>query len=89
VKICLNVAFNIPLTKLNQKSIVIKWYNSGDSQETTMMLDDGCPQLEEGINYKDMGLKRYRGIVMAFGYSPGMDDRCLLALYHLTICTAC
>ena len=37
------------------------------------MLDNGCPQLEEGIDYKAMGLKLYRGLVMPPGYYPGMD----------------
>ena len=39
-----------------------------------MMLDNGCPQLQEGIHYKAMGLEWYWGIVMTFSYYPGIDD---------------
>ena len=40
-----------------------------------MLLDDGCPQLQEGIDYKAMGLKQYCWLVMPLGYYPVMDDR--------------
>jgi len=74
-KRCLNRAYVNRLTKLNRKSKANKWYTSGDFQEAKKLLDNGCPQLEEGINYKAMGLKWYRGLVMPLTYYPGMDDR--------------
>jgi hypothetical protein len=52
-----------------------KWYTSGDFQQAKKMLDNGCRQLEEGINSEDMGLKLYRGLVIPLSYYPGMDDR--------------
>jgi len=45
------------LTNLNRKLKVNKWYSSGDFQEAKKLLDNGCPQLEEGIDYEAMGLK--------------------------------
>jgi hypothetical protein len=73
-KRCLNLAYVNRLTKLNRKSKANKWYTSGDFQEAKKLLHNGCPQLEEGINYEAMGLKWYRGLVMALRYYPGMDD---------------
>jgi len=72
---CLNLAYVNRLTKLNRKSKANKWYTSGDFQEAKKFLDNGCPQLEEGINYEAMGLKWYRGLVMPLSYYMGMDDR--------------
>jgi hypothetical protein len=77
-KRCLNLAYVNRLTKLNPESKAIKWYTSGDFQKAKKLLDNGCPQLEEGINYEAMGLKWYRGLVMPLSYYPGMDD-CNLA----------
>ena len=74
-KRCLNRAYVNRLTKLNRKSKANKWYTSGDFQEAKKLLDNGCPQLEEGIDYEAMGLKWYRGLVMPLGYYPSMDDR--------------
>jgi hypothetical protein len=71
----LNGAYVNRLTKLNRKSKVNKWYTSGDFQEAKKLLDNGCPQLEEGIDYEAMGLKWYRGLVMPLSYYAGMDDR--------------
>jgi hypothetical protein len=74
-KRCLNLAYVNRLTKLNRKSKANKWYTSGDFQEAKKLLDNDCPQLEEGIDYEAMGLKWYRGLVMPLSYYPGMDDR--------------
>jgi len=49
-------------------------YTSGAFQEAKMLLDNGCPELEEGIDYEAMGLKWYWGLVMPLSYYPGMDD---------------
>jgi hypothetical protein len=40
-----------------------------------MLLDNGCPQLEEGIDYEAMGLNWHWGLVMPLAYYTGMDDR--------------
>ena len=74
-KRCLNRAYVNRLPKLNRKLKANKWYTSGDFQEATKLLDNGCPQLEEEIDYEAMGLKWYRGLVMPLSYYPGMDDR--------------
>jgi hypothetical protein len=74
-KRCLNLAYVNRLTKLNRKSKANKWYTSGDFEEAKKLLDNDCPQLEEGIDYEAMGLKWYRGLVMPLSYYPGMDDR--------------
>jgi len=74
-KKCLNHAYVNRLTKLNRKSKANKWYTPGDFQDAKKLLDNGCPQLEEGIDYEAMGLKWYRGLVMPLNYYPGMDDR--------------
>jgi len=74
-KRCLNLAYVNRLTKLNHKSKANKWYTSGDFQEAKKLLDNGGPQLEEGINNEAMGLKWYRVLVMPLSYYPGMDDR--------------
>jgi len=74
-KRCLNLAYVNRLTKLNCKSKANKWYTSGDFQEAKKLLDNGCPQLEEGINYEAVGQKWYRGLVMPLSYYMGMDDR--------------
>ena len=73
-KRCPNHAYVNCLTKLNRKSKVNKSYSSGVFQEAKMLLDNGCPLLEEGIDYEAMGLKSYQGLVMPFNYYPGMDD---------------
>jgi len=62
------------LTKLNRKLEANKWYTSGDFQEAKRLLDNGCPQLQEGINYEARGLKWYRGSLMPLSYYPCMDD---------------
>jgi len=74
-KRCLNRAYLNHLTKLNRKSKANKWYTSGDFQEAKKLLDNDCPQLEEGIDYEAIGLKCYQGLVMPLNYYPGMDDR--------------
>ena len=71
---CLNLAYIKCLPKLDRKSKSNKWYTSGDFHEAKMLLDNGCLQLEEGINYKAIGLKWYRGLVMPLSYYPGMED---------------
>jgi hypothetical protein len=58
-KRCLNLAYVNRPTKQNRKSKVNKWYTSGDFPEPKKLLDNGCLQLEEGINYVAMGLKWY------------------------------
>jgi len=73
-KRCLNLAYVNRLTKLNPKSKANKWYSSGVFQQAKKLLDNGCPQLEEGINYRAMGLKWYRGLVMPLSHYTGMDD---------------
>jgi len=50
-KRCLNCASVNHLTKLNQKSKANKWYTAGDFQQAKKLLDNDCPQLEEGIDY--------------------------------------
>jgi len=70
----LNLAYVNRLTKLNRKSKANKWYTSGDFQAAKKLLDNCYPQLEEGINHEAMGLKLYRGLVMALSYYTGMDD---------------
>ena len=74
-KRCLNLVYVICVTKLNWKSKANKWCTSGDFQEAKQLLDNDCPQLEEGIDYEVMGRKWYQGLVMPLGYYPGMDDR--------------
>ena len=74
-KRCLNLADVNHLTNLDCKSKANKWYISGDFQDAKKLLDTGCPQLEEGINYDAMGLKWSQGLVMPLRYYPGMDDR--------------
>jgi len=74
-KRCLNLTYVNRLIKLNRKSKANKLYTSGDFQEAKKLLDNGCPQLEEGINYEARGLKWYRGLVMPLSDYPGMDDR--------------
>jgi hypothetical protein len=71
---CLNCPYVTRLTKRNRKLKANKWYTSGDFQEAKIMLDNGCPQLEDGIAYQAMGLKSYLGLVMPLTYYPGMDD---------------
>jgi len=71
----LNRAYVNRLTKQHRKSKANRWYISGVFQEPEMLLDNGCPQLEDGIDYKAMGLKWYQGLVMPLGFYPGMDDR--------------
>jgi hypothetical protein len=46
------------------------------------LLENGCPQLEEGIDYKAMGLNRYRGLVIPLKYYLGMDDRNIATMLH-------
>jgi len=72
---CLNPAGVNRLTTLHRKSKVNKLYTSGDFQEAKKLIDNDCPQLEAWIDYKAMGLKRYRGLVMPLRYYIGMDDR--------------
>jgi hypothetical protein len=71
----LNLAYVNSLTKLNRKSKANKWYTSGDFQEAKKLLDNGYPQLEDGINYEAMRLKWFKGLVMPLSYYSGMDDR--------------
>jgi hypothetical protein len=72
---CLNLAYVNRFTKLNHKSNAKKWYPSGDFQEAKKLLDNDCPQLEEGNDYEAMGRKWYQGLVMPLCYYAGMDDR--------------
>jgi hypothetical protein len=60
-KRCLNLTYANRPTTQHCKSKANKWYTSGDFQEAKKLLDNGCPQVEEGINYVAMGLKWYRG----------------------------
>jgi hypothetical protein len=73
-KRCLNLAYVNSLTKLNRKLKANKWYTAGDFQEAKKLLENDCPQLEEGMDYKAMGLNWYWGLVMSLSYDPGMDD---------------
>jgi len=75
VKRCLNRSYLNRLTKLNRKLKVNKWYTSGDIQEGEKLLDNDFPQLEEAIDYEDMGQTSYQGLVMPLSYCPSMDDR--------------
>jgi len=50
-------------------------FTSVNLQEVKPLLDNGWPQLEEGVNYKAMGLKWYREIVIPQGWYRGMDNR--------------
>jgi len=61
-KKCVNRAYVTHVSKLNRKSIVHKWYTSGDFQEAKWFLHNAFPQLVEGIDYKAMGLKWYWGL---------------------------
>jgi len=45
------------------------------SRKLKNMLDNGCPKLEEGIDYEAMGLKWYRGWLIPLSYYPGLDYR--------------
>jgi len=36
------------------------------------LLDDGCPQLEDGVDYEAMGLNWHWGLVMPLAYYPGI-----------------
>jgi hypothetical protein len=60
-KRCLKCPYVNHLTKPNRNLKANKCYVSGDIQEAKKLLDNGCPQLEEGIDYKAMGLQWYRG----------------------------
>jgi len=71
---CLNLAYVNCRTKLNRMSRANKWYTSGDLQEAKKLLDNACPQLEEGINYEAGRLKWYQGLAMPLSYYPAMDD---------------
>jgi len=71
---CLNHIYVNCLTKINQKSRVKKWYIFRDFQQAKKLLDNGCPQLEEGIDYEARGLKWYQGLVIPHVYNPRMDD---------------
>jgi len=73
-KRCLNCSVANPLTKLNRKSKTNMLYTTGDFQQGKMLVDNGCHQLEEGIDYKATGLLSYQGLVMPLIYFPGMDD---------------
>jgi hypothetical protein len=74
-KRCINLPYVNRLTKLNHKSKANKSYTSDNFQKAKKLLDNGCPQLEEGIKYEAVGLKWYPGLVMPLSYYPGMDDR--------------
>jgi len=74
MKRCLKCAYVNRLAKLKWKKKSNKWYTSSDVLEAKKLLDNGCPQLEEGIDYEAMGLKWYRGLVMPLGYYHSMDD---------------
>jgi hypothetical protein len=73
-KRCLNLTFTNCLTKQNQKSNAIKWYTTGNFQDAQKLLDNGCPQLEEGINYKAISLKWYQRFLMPPDLYPAMND---------------
>jgi len=73
-KRCLNRTYVNCLIKLSQKSKANKWYISGDFQEAKKLLDNGYPRLVEGIDYKAMGFKWYRGLLMPLTYYLAMDD---------------
>jgi len=74
VKRCLTCAYLNRLTKLNQLSKANKWYSSADFPEAKKLLDTGCLQLEEGIDYEAMSLKWYWWLVRPLSSYPGMDD---------------
>jgi hypothetical protein len=57
------------LSKANKK------YTSSDFQQNENLLDHGCPQLKEGIDFKAMGLTGYYMLVLPLGQYPGMNDR--------------
>jgi len=50
------------------------WYISGDFEAAKQLLDNGCPQLENAINYEAMGPKWYRVVVMHLNDYAGLDD---------------
>jgi hypothetical protein len=64
VKRSLNGTYVNRLTELNLKSKASKWYALGDFQNAKKFLDNGCPQLEDGIDYKATGLNWYPGLLM-------------------------
>jgi len=70
VKRCLNHAYVYRLLRLNRKSKPSKWYTSGDFQEAKRLVDIGCPQLDEAIDFHAMGLKFYRGLVIRWDITP-------------------
>jgi len=73
-KRCLSQVYFNRLTNLKRKLNANKWYTSGDFKEAKNLLDHGCPQLEEGIDYEALGLNWYRAFAMRLSYFPGMDD---------------
>jgi len=60
-KRCLNRVNMNCLTQVKRKSIENKGYISGYLQEHRMLVENGCPQTEEGIHKEAMGLKLYWG----------------------------
>jgi hypothetical protein len=73
-KRCLNRTYVHRLTKLHQQLKLNIWYISADFQEAKKLFNNGCPQLEAGINYKARDLLQYRGLVRRLGDYPCMDD---------------
>jgi hypothetical protein len=65
---CLNLASVNSLTKLNGKSKANMWYTFCDFQKAKKLLDNGYPQLAEGIDYEAMGLKSSQGWIMTLSY---------------------
>jgi len=72
---CFNRVFINILSKLNLKSNSIKGYTSRDFHKDKKLLDYGCPQLKEGIDYEAMGLKWYGRLVLLLTDYPATDDR--------------
>ena len=60
-KRCLNCVNTNCLTQVKRKSIENKGYISCYLGENTTLVENGCPQTEEGIHKEAMGLKLYWG----------------------------
>jgi hypothetical protein len=74
-KRCLNHADVKNLNKVNCKSKANTLYNSSDFQEPKMLLDNGFPRLDEGIDNAAIGVKCYWGSQIPLGYFPGITNR--------------
>jgi len=62
VKRSLNGVYGNRLTELNRKSQANKMVYFGDFQKAKKFLDNGCPQLEDGIDYKSYRSEMVPGV---------------------------